>query len=418
VALLDQNNHLILGANRGISEETLKDWDYYQNSKAQGLESVSETSLPDQKTTVLASISPVGIGGLLVLSYLPKELALEASKILVQKSFLFLIAILSFGTLLSFFASREITRSLTKLSLATEKVASGDFNVKVEVDYRDEVGTLARGFNQMAAEVSRLMVENTDRVRMEKELETARTVQETLFPALDFDSTAMRLRAYYQPATECCGDWWHYTKTDDSVYFWIGDATGHGVPAALITSAACSAVSLIERQPNLKVSNAMAGLDLAIRSTSKGKVLMSFFCGRLNEQTGVLSYSNAAHNFPFWVKNTVETPTRKNILRLNEAVHSHLGGADSQRFNEFELQLTPGDMLVFYTDGLTELKNAAGELLGDKKVIQTILSAIQTDFKLENVLESIQREVAAFKGDTPLDDDLTVFIVQYQPTTV
>src|SRR5690606_35511909 len=109
----------------------------------------------------------------------------------------------------------------------------------------DEVGGLAQGFNFMAGEVSRLMEETKEAARMEGELETVRLVQETLFPEPVKRVGDFHLAGHFEPASECGGDWWHYCKVGDKLFIWIGDATGHGAPSAMVTSAAKAAATII-----------------------------------------------------------------------------------------------------------------------------------------------------------------------------
>ncbi len=104
-----------------------------------------------------------------------------------------------------------------------------------------------KNFNIMAAEVSRLLDQTAEKARMESELQTAKTVQETLFPETRAKIGPLAIAGYYEPASECGGDWWHYCQIGNKIFLWIGDATGHGAPAALITSAAKSASTIIER---------------------------------------------------------------------------------------------------------------------------------------------------------------------------
>src|SRR5205823_2940179 len=114
-----------------------------------------------------------------------------------------------------------------------------------------EVGGLAESFNYMAAEVSRLMSETAEKARMQSELATVKTVQETLFPASQSQFGPIRIKGHFEPASECGGDWWNYSRVEDKIFLWIGDATGHGAPAALITGAACSAAAVIEGLPDM-----------------------------------------------------------------------------------------------------------------------------------------------------------------------
>ena len=183
------------------------------------------------------SYSRLGLSDIVVISTVSMNKALKAVDVLIKKSALFFIALIASTLLISLFASSQLTSALRELFEATAKIAQGDFSVRVLVRSKDEVGGLAESFNWMAEKVSHLMSETAEKARMENELATVKTVQETLFPADNLSDPRAQVVGHFQPASECGGDWWSYTLIGNKLYLWIGDATGHGAPAALITSA-------------------------------------------------------------------------------------------------------------------------------------------------------------------------------------
>src|SRR5690606_10878260 len=155
------------------------------------------------------------------------------------------------------FASNTLTSAIRNLAEATSKVMDGDFSVRVEPKSGDEIGALAQSFNKMTEEVSRLMEKTAENARMEAELKTAHTVQATLFPQNEAHLGPIAIYGKSEPASECGGDWWHCSHIGNKVYGWIGDATGHGVPAALLTSAARAVASVIEGIPGISPGDAL-----------------------------------------------------------------------------------------------------------------------------------------------------------------
>ncbi|MCJ8278048.1 MAG: HAMP domain-containing protein, partial [Bdellovibrionales bacterium] len=133
----------------------------------------------------LVSYSKAGMGDLYIVSALNKEEALSAVKTLLKRSVAFSFVILCVLIIMGVFASNTLTVAIRSLAEATSKVMDGDFSVRVEPKSGDEIGALAQSFNKMTEEVSRLMVKTAEKARMEAELKTAHTVQETLFPRND-----------------------------------------------------------------------------------------------------------------------------------------------------------------------------------------------------------------------------------------
>jgi sigma-B regulation protein RsbU (phosphoserine phosphatase) len=370
-----------------------------------------ETATDTHKVQRLVSYASVGWGDLYVVSTVPEDKALGAVEILKRKSFIFLMILIAATTILSLLASSAVTHALTQLFEATGEVSKGHFNVNVSVDSNDEVGALAQNFNKMAAEVSRLLEQTAEKARMESELQTARMVQETLFPAPRADFGSMEVAGFYEPASEVGGDWWNYTRIGDQVYLWIGDATGHGAGAALITSAAKSAAGLIETL-GFSPAQALEALNRSISDVSRGKVMMTFFLGKLNLKTLKLDYCNASHEAPFLFRRKEGPYKKKDIEFLNEVNNPRLGQSRDSAYKETSVQLGKGDLLFFYTDGVPDIRNPKNEPWGEREFIKGLLASLNTSPSCVEALTHFCETFQVYRQGTTLADDLTFFIVK------
>ncbi len=249
--------------------------------------------------------------------------------------------------------------------------------------------------------------------RMEFELQTAKAVQDTLFPEpTEFTSLKISLAGSYQPASECGGDWWFYNTIGGKVFLWIGDVTGHGVSAALVTSAARAAVSGIESNAAITPAAALKILNKAVYDASKGQKYMSFCVVSIDLSNGKCVYSTAAHELPFWIRaSNTSGITDYQVTSLPTSNHSFLlGQQESTEFQEDTVTLNQGDRLFLYTDGITELYNEADQLWGERKVRQTILTcARETDSAAKFVYKFNQR-INEYKCNAELRDDMTFFV--------
>ncbi len=366
------------------------------------------------KGATIVSAARVGSSGMFVVSTIDRGTALKAMDVLVWKSALFLVCLISIAILISVYSSNKLTSTLRELELATESVAEGHFDIQVKVRSKDEVGSLATRFNSMAGEVSRLMSENVQKARMEKELETARTVQETLFPAPHALLGPMRIAGFYEPASECGGDWWHHGKIGEKIFLWIGDVTGHGAPAALITSAAKSAATLIEEWPDITPASALSLLNKSVFQTSRGKLNMTFFLAAFDPRTRELTYCNASHNPPFLIPKTDQPISKKDFVPLDEANHPRLGESLETRFQETKITLSPGDHLLFYTDGIVELAGRDGAPWGERNFIKSVIQGLAGETDPDACMSRIVSAARGFQGEAPLQDDLTFFLCRYE----
>lgn len=389
-------------------------WGHFAKKKVpEGIEEIASPVRPGVR--YLASYSEVGIAGLLVASFVDKKAALAAVDALIRQSVLFFIIVISATMIIAVLASRGLTYALSNLSDATLKVAQGDFEVRVDDRAGGEIGLLAKSFNAMAGEVSRLMKETAEKARMESELATAKAVQETLFPESNATIGPVEISGFYQPASECGGDWWFYCENGDKVYIWIGDATGHGAPAALITSAARAVASVITQGPPLAVSDCLAILNHAICDTSKGKMMMTFFMGCIDKVTGEFSYANASHEAPYLLHRPAEgaEPKRDDFIPLNAVNNPRLGERPGCTFRETSIQLKPGDTIVLYTDGVVDLKNPEQKNLGERRFLKALASSLAPHPPATDVVKQVTASFEEFRSDQPLDDDVTLIIFRY-----
>jgi phosphoserine phosphatase RsbU/P len=300
---------------------------------------------------------------------------------------------------------------LTQLLDATKSISQGKFDIKVPVTSRDEVGSLALSFNKMAAEVSRLLSETAESSRMQSELKTAQTVQETLFPATSAEIGDLAITGFYEPASECGGDWWHYNWVDGKVFLWIGDATGHGAPAALITSAAKSASTVIE---NLKVdpAEALNLLNRSIYDVSRGRIMMTFFLACFDPKTRTLTYANASHESPFLIRKTDKELKKKDLVPLNEVNNPRLGQSRETQYEQTSVQLEVGDRILFYTDGIPDIQNVKLETWGEREFLKSVIKSNQNFPPVNQAVASLTETFQAYRTTASLIDDITFFMAE------
>lgn len=410
--LLNKFGIVLLGPVESLGQELkkqlpLKFLESKENVALNGVESVKDA---ENKEYVI-SYSQVGYGGLSVVSAIPKKKALSALDILLKKSIMFFVLLVAVTAIISLFASSSITTAITQLFQATQKVSEGQFNIKVDVKSSDEVGVLADNFNKMAEEVSRLLDQTAEKARMENELQTAKTVQETLFPEASKVISKLHIAGFYEPASECGGDWWHYCEIGSKVFFWIGDATGHGAPSALITSAAKSAAVIIESL-DVGPGKAMEYLNKCIYEVSRGKLMMTFFIGCFDKITGMFTYANASHEAPFLLKNSEKPLKKRDLIPLNEVNSPRLGQSKDSLYQESHLLLDPEDLIFFYTDGIPDIRDGQGNSWGEREFVKAIIEAHKGNSEADEFVTSFTKKFQDYRQGTTLVDDVTFFVVK------
>lgn len=249
--------------------------------------------------------------------------------------------------------------------------------------------------------------------RMEFELKTAKAVQDTLFPEpTEFTSQKISLAGSYQPASECGGDWWFYNTIGNKIFLWIGDVTGHGVSAALVTSAARAAVSGLEMNELITPASALRILNKAVFDASKGQKYMSFCVVSIDLKDGTCTYSTAAHELPIWIRHIQNGNIEDFEMVSLPAIHDTclLGQEQETQFFEDTVILKPSDRLFFFTDGVTELANEQQLLWGERKMRQSVLACARETDNAAKFVFKFNQKVTEYRDETELNDDMTFFV--------
>ena len=357
--------------------------------------------------------------GITVLARTPWKTAMAATYAVREKFILIGAMAIGGAILFALFFAKSISSPIQSLYEATREVAAGNFDLKLSSVSSDEIGALTGSFAVMSRKIVELIDEKMKQVQLEQEVQIASTIQQTLIPPPQVSDNFIRIESYYKSAAQCGGDWWSYFEVDDKVCVMIADATGHGMPSALITAAARSCFSVLNKlaqdDPNFSFSPVeMLGFaNRVIHEAAQGKIMMTFFVATLDFRNGKLTYSSAGHNPPWLFKKSGD----KYMMKSLTAVGQRLGEtADNSAYEEHVLEIGEGDILFLYTDGLTEGKNLEGEMYGKKRVKKVMESVVPAGpYKS---LQMITSEFMNHNGDKPLDDDVTLAIVELYPNGI
>ncbi len=324
-----------------------------------------------------------------------------------------LIALGSAG-LFAIFVANTVVRPIRRLETATLEVAGGNFDVQLRDGRRtDEIGTLSRAFMAMAKRIRELIQESVRRVKLENDLAITSTVQRNLIPDAVYRDSEVSIFSHYQSAEECGGDWWGHFRVGNQLVVMVADATGHGLPSALTTAAARAAASLLqlraERSPEepLEPSAMLIESNRAIHDSARGQLNMTAFLAVADLRTGKLKYASAGHN-PVWLFRPEGSGSK--IISLTASGQRLGEKANVDGYEVSEVEIAAGDVLLFYTDGLTEAKDLSGNLLGKKRVREIVQNSLSSG--AQATLAALEQELNEFGRGKPLDDDVTFALVE------
>ncbi len=243
---------------------------------------------------------------------------------------------------------------------------------------------------------------------IESELEVAREIQMSIVPKIfpPFPNRKeFEIYAVLEPAKEVGGDFYDFFFIDDArLFFAIGDVSGKGVPASLFMAV----TKTVLKAKTSKDSGPEEILRSANNELCQGNdsgMFVTVFCGIMDTRTGRVEYSNAGHNPPFLVYKD------GSVERLFNKGGVALGAMDGMDYVRGTVKLNGSDMLVLYTDGVTEAVNKKQAFFTEQGLVDSIKDI--GDLPVKEVVEKIIVKVQGFAGDMPQADDITVMTLRY-----
>lgn len=260
---------------------------------------------------------------------------------------------------------------------------------------------------------ARMYEETAARVEVAKEVELAAAVQEAFVPGGEpIQFRGLELCGLYEPATRCGGDWWSvYPLPGGQILVLIGDVTGHGVAAAMVTAAAkgCNDVAMRMMGKNVDLVELLDLLNATVRRTGGTEFHMTCFASLIDPATTTVTYANAGHVVPYLARRRKNGAVRLDVLA---ARGNPLGTSETSEYKAHTRQLSPGDVLVWYTDGLVESTNAARQQYGDRRFQRHLKRLAEKDRDVTNLRDEIVAEATVFTEGHPADDDITLVVAR------
>lgn len=361
---------------------------------------------------IIRAFSKVPALGLIAITEIPEKKAFLASEILIQKSIYFGILILSIAVIAGILFTKRMTKNVQTLFEATTLLSEGNFDVSPVAKGHDEIGALTDSFVEMKNKIVKFMEEMKEKARLEGELKVAHLVQHSFFPKNAVIHETFGFDGLYLPASECSGDWWGYFEQGPLTTLIVCDATGHGVPAALITAAAHSCISTlkIESEKNyISPKSVLEKLNKVI-CYMKTDILMTAFVLEINEEKQTIIYANASHMTPFLVRKLGESYTKESVTPLQENNGPRMGEKYESTYAETKMPISLGDRIVMFSDGLTEM-SIDGKAWGQRNFLKSIFKAAH--FDATGLIDSVMSDFSDFKKETPLQDDITLVCVAF-----
>ena len=239
--------------------------------------------------------------------------------------------------------------------------------------------------------------------QMTRDLQIARRVQEALVPPSTFRSGSVEIRSAYIPSETLSGDFYDYFVQDDSMYLFVADVSGHGLPAAILVSLLKSYIHS-EAATERSLAEFMTRLNDFLFTVSLPTQFATAALFRM-EKGRQMVYANAAHP-PFLLHSRSTGQTT-----LLEQPSNLLGAMPNMLFEEHSLSVSPGDTLFVYTDGLTDRVNAHGDFYSIDRVAAVLEQSGEAD--LSTVYDAIYSDVSGFLATEEFKDDIAFVVTRF-----
>ncbi|MBQ4401272.1 MAG: SpoIIE family protein phosphatase, partial [Synergistaceae bacterium] len=317
---------------------------------------------------------------------------------------------------LAVFAARKFSGKLTDPIVALEhdvkEISGGNLDYRAEIRTNDEIGDLAKSFNDMAASlkdyVKNLAAVTAEKERIGAELNIATQIQADMLPRIfpPFpDRNEFDIYASMNPAKEVGGDFYDFFMVDDDhLALVMADVSGKGVPAALFM---VISKTLIKNRTQMggTPSEILADVNEQLCEGNEAELFVTVWLGILEISTGHVTASNAGHEYP-----AIYRPGEGYTLFKTKQSPA-VATMEGLKFRSSEFTLNPGDSLYIYTDGVAEATNINNELYGTDRMIETLNQTV--NMPVDEVLAVMKKSVDDFTGDAPQFDDITMLSLRY-----
>lgn len=330
-----------------------------------------------------------------------------------------LIVMEAISLLIGVSLTRTITGTVHELYAGTQRIMEGNFHHRIRVKGKDQLADLGRSFNDMTARVEELLAIAKEKERLQTELAIASEVQLQLYPKKAPALPGVLLTACNSPARMVSGDYYDYQLLDpQTIAIALGDVAGKGISAALLMAniqsslrtqlhygleraAAAGSTGSVPR-PQISTSALVSQLNQQLHAHTSPEKYATFFLGLYDHTSGVLTYTNAGHLPPLLFRDGTATP-----LEINGMVVGAFPFAD---YTESRLSLQPGDLVVWFTDGITEPENHYDEMFGEERLTEIILKSLHRSN--DEIVANVMHAVKDWTGSPELQDDMTLLLLR------
>jgi len=302
---------------------------------------------------------------------------------------------------------KEILYPLVLILKNMKALLVGKKYKKIYTNRLDEIGIMAHFFNEVTKGFEKVSTDIEEEKRMLAELEIAGDLQKGILPVSNPTINGLDVVAKTRSAVELGGDYFDFITSGDNTYIYIGDVTGHGVPAALVMIMVSTLIhTLVEFYDN--AYDIIVNTNKQLKTKIKSTMFMTMLMLRWNEKTQKMSFVGCGHEYLLVYRSAIS----KCEKIASGGIGLGMVSDNSKIVKEKEIDLNIGDVIVLYTDGVTEARNMSGEMYDLPRLI-SVIERFSTEYEADGIVNHIALDYSKFVEEHVQDDDVTLLVVKY-----
>jgi serine phosphatase RsbU (regulator of sigma subunit)/anti-sigma regulatory factor (Ser/Thr protein kinase)/transposase len=276
----------------------------------------------------------------------------------------------------------------------------------VDIDTSNEVGEIAQAFSDMASKFRKAQISLVQQKQLQKEIQVAQEIQHMLLPLTFPEVQGYDLATYYESAKEVGGDLFDFVRVDeDTIGIVVADVSGKGVPGSLVMTMIRTALRL-EARGNKNPADVLAKVNEFVVDDMKKGMFVTMFYIILDSRNRVIHYASAGHNPMILHRGSTKQTYYLNPRGFPVGIALPDRSLFAKSIQTDSIKLREDDILICYTDGITEAMNPARDLFSEERFLESIRKYSHLDAR--QFVESMKEEIFSFTQGAPQNDDITL----------
>ena len=320
------------------------------------------------------------------------------------------LLVLALGSVAVWFVVSLFVRPLQKLTDGVRAIGEGMLDRHLEEGGPDEIDEIARTFNEITSRFRKAQQSVVEQERLQKEMQVAQEIQQSLLPRCVPEAQGFEIGTMYRAAKEVGGDYYDFVWVDDDTLgIVVADVSGKGVPGSLVMTMIRTALRM-EARGNKCARDVVARLNSFVTEDMKKGMFVTIFYVILDSRHRVISFASAGHNPMILFRGDSDETYFLNPKGFPVGIDLADRTLFEKTMDSESIKLKQSDMLVIYTDGITEAMNKDKEQFGEERLLRAIKK--HGELAPQEFAATLAEEIAAFTGGEPQNDDITLVAIK------